>query len=195
MSARTLDPARLIRHYADSHDPDQRTSMADARIALCLKLGVAMDDIDPASGYNHSRDAYDSVRASWIWHIEQHGFNDFYDREPLEKAFAAWTRHRPQFTAGDNWLAAGRAAHRAHWAAINVTCSHYGVCDICTTDDEHADVERLEAAGRTPDEIWEITGFARCTGCGHLMRTPTLTTLPDHYCTHRQEQRRRENHA
>lgn len=130
MSARTLDPARLIRHYADSSDADQRTSMADARIALCLKQGVAMDDIDPSSGYNHSRPAYDRARASWVGLIEQHGFSEFYDREPMEKAYANWTAHRPQFTAGDEWLAAGTAAHRTYWATFGRACNRE-TCDIC----------------------------------------------------------------
>jgi hypothetical protein len=131
MSAHTLDPARLIRHYAVSHDPDQRTSMADSRIALCLKRGVAMDDIDPASGYDRSRNAYDHSRASWVLFLKEWGFSDIYDREPLEKAFASWTRCRPQFTAGDDWLAAGTAAHRAYWAPRGGPCPRQ-TCDLCT---------------------------------------------------------------
>lgn len=133
MSARTLDPARLIRHYAYDNDPDQRTSMADSRIALCLKLGVAMDDIDPASGYNCSRASYDRSRASWVLYLKEWGFSDIYDREHLEKALTTWTRRRPQFTAGDDWLAAGTVAHRAYWADHGDRCPRE-TCDICPQD-------------------------------------------------------------
>jgi hypothetical protein len=178
--------AALIRHYATISDPDKRTSMADSRIALCIAGGVDMDDIDPASGYNHSRAAYDRCRDSWVWNIKQHGFSDIYDGPAIARAIANWTTHRPDFIEGDDWLAAGRTAHRAHWATIDVTCSSDGICGICTTDDEHAKVEGLEADGRTPDEVWETTGLARCAECGHLMRAPAPATLIDHYCARRQ---------
>lgn len=184
----TQAAAALIRHYALSSDPDKRTSMADVRIALCIARGVDMDDIDPASGYDYSRDAYDSCRGSWVWNIKQHGFDSAYDGPPLNRAIANWVAHRPDFIAGDDWLAAARAAHRAHWANAPVTCNFTGDCDICTTDDERTKVEHLEADGRTPDEVWEITGFARCTKCGHLMHAPAPTALPDHYCACRQPQ-------
>lgn len=182
----TQAAAALIRHYALSNDPDQRTSMADSRIALNIACGVAMDDIDPASGYNYSRAAYDESRHSWVWNIKQGGFSEQYDGPALQRAIANWTAHRPDFIEGDDWLAAGRTAHRAHWAAIDTTCHFTGVCDICTTPDEHAKVEGLEADSRTPDEVWEVTGLARCTKCRHLMHTPTPTTLIDHYCARRQ---------
>lgn len=183
------DPASLIRHYAYSHDPDKRTSMADARIAYCIARGVALDDIDPTTGYDYSRDAYDSCRHSWVWNIKQHGFSESYDGAALRRAIANWTAHRPDFIEGDDWLASGRAAHRAHWASSTVTCHFTGDCDICTTDDERAEVEQLEAEGRSPDEVWEITGFARCDTCGYLMHAPASTTLPDHFCARRQPQR------
>jgi hypothetical protein len=178
--------AALVRFHAMSTDLDKRTSMADARIALCVARGVDMDDIDPASGYNYSRDAYNRARESWVWNIKQHGFNSAYDEPPLQRAMANWASHRPDFIAGDDWLAAGRAAHRAHWANAAVTCNFTGDCDICTTDDERAKVEQLEADGRTPGEVWEVAGLARCTACGHLMHASAPTTLPDHYCARRQ---------
>lgn len=187
--------AALIRHYAYDSDPDQRTSMADSRIALCIAGGVDMDDIDPASGYDYSRAAYDRSRDSWVWNIKQHGFSDIYDGPALKRHIADWATHRPDFIAGDDWLAAGRAEHRAHWATLDVTCGHHGSCDICITDDESAKAEHLETDGRTPDEVWQLTGLARCTDCHHLMRTPTVDTLPDHYCARRQQQRHRETRA
>ncbi|MEE4546436.1 hypothetical protein V2S66_31290 [Streptomyces sp. V4-01] len=180
------DPASLIRHYAYDSDPDQRTSMADSRIALCLARGVAMDDIDPASGYDYSRAAYDRCRHSWVWNIKEHGYSESYDSPALNRAIDSWAAHRPDFLEGDDWLAAGLAAHRAHWATIDITCSFDGVCDICTTGDEHAKVEGLEADGRTPGEVWEATGLARCDACGHLMRSLAPMNLIDHYCARRQ---------
>lgn len=52
----------------------------------------------------------------------------------------------------------------------------------------------LEGGDLTADELWAITGFARCDDCGYLMRTQTLVTLPEHRCTQRQALRR-ENGA
>jgi hypothetical protein len=123
--------ANLIRHYACSSDPDQRTSMADARIALNIARGVDMDDIDPASGYSYSRDAYDRSRESWVSNIKYHGFSDEYDGPALKRAIANWTTHRPDYIAGDDWLAAGRTAHRAHWASIEHPCNTQAPCGIC----------------------------------------------------------------
>lgn len=48
----------------------------------------------------------------------------------------------------------------------------------------------LEADDLTPDELHEITGFARCADCGHLMRAKTLVSLPEHRCSQRQAVRR-----
>ncbi|HEY5835033.1 hypothetical protein [Streptomyces sp.] len=115
--------AALIRHYAGSHAPDQRTSMADARIALCLAAGTDMDDIDPASGYDYSQRAYNSSRQSWIDKVKYHRFSEWYDREPLNETLANWAAHRPDATAGDDWLAAGIEAHRTYWAGIGRTCN------------------------------------------------------------------------
>ncbi|MFF5404609.1 hypothetical protein ACFY8K_16790 [Streptomyces misionensis] len=48
----------------------------------------------------------------------------------------------------------------------------------------------LEPTGMTPDELWNLTRFARCGDCGYVVHTETLTTLPEHYCTQRQVRRR-----
>lgn len=126
------DPAHLIRHYADSTDPDQRTSMADARIAFCLARGVAMDDIDPASGYDYSRRAYDSCRHSWVWNIKVHGFSTAYEGVGLKRAIANWTAHRPDFIAGDDWLADAEKAHLAYWEQAGHPCNRPS-CDLHAT--------------------------------------------------------------
>lgn len=134
------DPASLIRHYARSKDPDQRTSMADARIALCIAYGIAIDDIDPASGYNYSRGAYDRARQSWVSNIKYHGFSEIYDRANLDSALANWTERRPEYTTGDDWLAAGAAAHHTYWGELGLTCNR-GTCSL------HDDPEPTAVAG------------------------------------------------
>lgn len=111
---------------------DYRTSMADFRIALGLAQGRALDDIDPASGYSMSRASYDAARHSWISLMKFHGFNPDYDQEPLDKAIAYWAERRPQYLAGDDWLAAGLAAHRAYWQALDHPCT----CPTCDEGDE-----------------------------------------------------------
>lgn len=90
------------------HDPvaaaDNRTSMNDARTALCIALGVPIEDIDPASGHNLTRASYERVRASWRGHVGQFGFSEQYDRPRFEAAYGFWAARRPEFTAGDDWL-------------------------------------------------------------------------------------------
>lgn len=90
------------------HDPvaraDNRTSMNDARTALCIALGVPLDDIDPASGHDLTRRSYESVRQSWRDQVAMHGFSEQYDRPRYEAAFGYWAARRPQFT-DDDWLA------------------------------------------------------------------------------------------
>ncbi|MEU3990065.1 hypothetical protein AB0F24_17110 [Streptomyces platensis] len=101
---------------------DRVTSMADARIALCVATGNSLDDIDPSSGLSMSHSSYESVRHSWISSMRYHGFNDEYDRESLDKALAFWAERRPQYLDGDDWLAAGMAAHREYWQGIGHGC-------------------------------------------------------------------------
>lgn len=111
MTAVRLATARLLRvaSQARSDDPvlraDGRTSVADARAALCVAQGVPLEDIDAASGHDLSRSAYEDVRLSWRRHVEMHGFSEEYDRPRYENAFTRWAARRPEFTAGDDWLA------------------------------------------------------------------------------------------
>jgi len=83
---------------------DRKTSLADARIALCVAQGNSFDDIDPVCGYSLSRDSYERVRQSWRNQAKQPGWNECY-RPDLEKAIAFWSERRPEFTEGDDWLA------------------------------------------------------------------------------------------
>lgn len=107
---------------------DHRTAMADARIALCAAMGNSLDDIDPASGYSMSQASYDNARDSWVRQIKYHGFNAAYDRARLREALAFWVERRPQYLDGDDWLAAGLAAHRDYWQTLNHPCG----CPTCT---------------------------------------------------------------
>lgn len=83
---------------------DRETSLADARIALCVAQGNALDDIDPASGYSLIRESYERVRQSWRNQAKQPGWSESL-RPALEKALAFWSERRPEFTEGDDWLA------------------------------------------------------------------------------------------
>lgn len=102
---------RLLRvaDQARRSDPvlraDGRTSVADARAALCIAQGMPVDEIDPASGHDLTRRAYEDVRLSWRRYVEMHGFSEEYDRPRYEAAFAWWAARRPDLTAGDDWLA------------------------------------------------------------------------------------------
>lgn len=148
-------PGSLVRHYAGCTDPDNRTSMADTRIALCAARGVDLDDIDPTTGYNYSRSAYDDVRQSWIWNIKQHGYSRVYEGEGLARAVANWTAHRPDFIAGDDWLTAATAAHHAYWAEKGVPCPRE-TCDLHPAED-------YSLAGATPGPDAQEPLFADIT--------------------------------
>lgn len=138
MSRSRRDPAAIVRHYAHQETAgpvgkaDQYTSMCDARTALCLSLNGNVDDIDPSSGYSMSRRSYESTRNSWISTIKFHGFSAYYEQDALDKAFAYWVERRPQYTAGDDWLASGMAAHREYWHGVGRSCNR-------PTCDEHGD--------------------------------------------------------
>ncbi|WP_431959381.1 hypothetical protein [Actinacidiphila sp. bgisy160] len=102
-----------------THTPE----MVARRTALCLASGVDPADIEPGTGYDLSRNGYDSVRASWIAHITMHGHNEQYGRPSLRKAFSYWAERRPEWTAGDDWEATGLEAHRAYWDGTGRTCN------------------------------------------------------------------------
>lgn len=133
------DPASLVRYYADHHDdPDNRTSMADARIALCVARGVDLGDIDPATGYDCSRAAYDESRRSWVLHVKEWGLSEVYDRPHLDRAIANWTHRRPEFIAGDDWLTAATVAHHAYREEKGTPCPRES-CDLHGDEDEGDD--------------------------------------------------------
>lgn len=89
---------------------DNRTAMCDARAALCIALGVPLEEIDPSSGHDLTRRAYEDVRASWRWNAEMHGLTgdgqltDWF-AGAYGEALAWWSARRAQFAAGDDWFA------------------------------------------------------------------------------------------
>ncbi|MFI7089645.1 hypothetical protein ACIBUR_39425 [Streptomyces anulatus] len=118
----------LLMHYARRPldcavcEADRLTSMADARTGSCIAAGVALDDIDPSSGYDHSRRAYNRVRASWIDLIRQHGASQFHEIPGLEEVRASWAKTRPEFVDGDDWLPEAVAAHHQFVESLAAPC-------------------------------------------------------------------------
>lgn len=118
----------LLMHYARSPlscpecEADRLTSMADARIAICIASGVAIEDIDPATGYDHSRRGYERVRASWIDLIRQHGASDFHELRDIEEVRALWAEKRPRFVEDDDWVTEAFEAHREFIASLGRPC-------------------------------------------------------------------------
>jgi hypothetical protein len=144
MASQAQRAAALIRHYGTSADTDKRTSLADARIALLIARGVAMDDIDPSMGRDYSRAHYDACRRDWIFLVKMHGFSGFYGGgELLADVLAYWSKSGPGFLAGDDWLADAEKAHRAYWEQDGRTCPNPR-CDFHPSDD-HAELLRFIA--------------------------------------------------
>ncbi|GAA2554848.1 hypothetical protein ABWI13_28830 [Streptomyces koyangensis] len=115
----------LVAQSAESatRTADHRTSASDARIALCIRSGVNLDDIDPASGLDYSRSAYEAVRASWVDLVAQHGASEAYTLPKLLAARSLWEQKRPRFTLGDDWFVTAFEAHRAFVASGGLPCA------------------------------------------------------------------------
>lgn len=111
-------PSLVLMGLADDL-PDRRTALADLRIALCLYLGVDMDDIDPASGYNRSLDAYLRVRASWA--REHDRSPDWWTWGHSKQARANWERVRPQYLIDHPWPEIRALSYEEELAALGVT--------------------------------------------------------------------------
>lgn len=112
-------PSLVLMGLADDL-PDRRTALADLRIALCLYLGVDPDDIDPASGYNHSLDAYLRVRASWVRAHEESPGSDWTARNSRE-ARASWELKRPQYLIDHPWPEIHVPTYEEELAALGIT--------------------------------------------------------------------------
>lgn len=88
-----------------SDSDDERNRL---RRELCLALGVRPEDIDPETGHDISRDAYDRVRTEWRDHIAMHGWTK-YREVSLRKARAYWELRRPEWTRSDPWVTPGES--------------------------------------------------------------------------------------
>lgn len=89
--------------------PDRRTTLADLRIALCLEIGVAIEDIAPASGHNISRRSYENIRAQWQ-DVMACDPDSEWCRRSYDQVRRTWLRHRPEWT--DDWLSTPPRAER-----------------------------------------------------------------------------------
>lgn len=107
-------------------DADHQTTMADLRAAVCLAGGVSPDEIGPL-GHDHSKAGYESVRRSWMRHVEQWGITMF--DGTMAGVIAMWQEARPDLIAGDDWR---EAAEKLHRTAYPVGGCFYGDrCVIC----------------------------------------------------------------
>ena len=97
----------LLQAVVGAGGPDMATSRADARTALCIAQGVAMEDIDPSLGYDRSERAYRSVRASHVRNLREQPGSEYAARD-ARWAHAIWQRHRPDLAEGDDWIHAAQ---------------------------------------------------------------------------------------
>ncbi|GAA1065252.1 hypothetical protein GCM10009574_028650 [Streptomyces asiaticus] len=161
-------------------EADRLGAMADARIALCIANGVAIDDIDPSGGYNLSRRAYDEARRSWREMVEQHGFNELYDRPRYQKAYAFWAERRPEFAAGDDWLE-GIYAPIYQVAFFNTTSGEYTLRNFDTHEDAQQAVDTQRPYGDSTDALVIVTSpdGAGEAESNDLPVMPEQAALPD----------------
>jgi hypothetical protein len=102
------DMSSLAHRMSDMRDRGCPEYLAGAqemnllRGELCRVQGVAERDITP-DGYNISQDAYERVRADWIYNLQQVDGHKYLDG--ARKAYAKWIGLRPDLTEGDDWFA------------------------------------------------------------------------------------------
>lgn len=101
MSIVLLHPASTPAERAD-----RSTSLADARTALCLATGTALEDIHPAAGYDLSWDGYQHARKSWMDSTATTGW-DWQIVRDCTRAGAYWARLRPEWVDRLPWPTPG----------------------------------------------------------------------------------------
>lgn len=158
MNPAARDAAALIRAAANhASDPDlvvradARTSLYDARAALWLAKGVALEDIDPATGTNWSAAAYEEARRSWRAHVAHTEPLTEFTRPWFEKAYVNWLKRRPDLAAGDDWL-----------AGIKLEC---GDCGALVPAIDAAKACRYDQTERPPRLIEQ---YAICPACAGI---------------------------
>lgn len=100
MTAAARARVRLV--TLDRTVPDARTSLADARTALCLARGVPLSDIDPATGHDLTRRAYRVAVREWRQVLADGPLSD-YMRHGYQQARAYWAARRPEYLADGDW--------------------------------------------------------------------------------------------
>lgn len=82
---------------------DSEEERNQLRRELCLAMGIHPDDIDPNTGHNISRAAYERVRAEWR---DLYAKNRGSDRTKtnLRLARHQWETRRPEWTREDPWV-------------------------------------------------------------------------------------------
>jgi hypothetical protein len=122
--------------------------MCDARAALWLAKGVALEDIDPSTGHNWSAAAYEEARRSWRAHVVHTQPLSEYTRPWFEEAYAKWLAHRPDLAAGDDWL-----------AGIKLEC---GDCGVLVPAIDAVAACRYDRTVRPPRLVEQ---YAACPSC------------------------------
>ena len=84
--------------------PDRAASLADTRTALCAARGVPVGDIDPGTGYDLTRRAYETACREWRQRIAD-GPLDSHMRHGYQAARDYWATRRPEYLT--DWPDAG----------------------------------------------------------------------------------------
>lgn len=88
---------------------DWRTSLADARTAVVIAIGVDLEDIDPATGKMHNARVYAAHRAGWQRRYDGRVWGKFRgDPDQLipeaEEARQEFLAKRPDLDDGKPWI-------------------------------------------------------------------------------------------
>lgn len=129
---------------------DRATSMADARTALCLARGVAVEDIHPARGTDLSLRAYRSARGSWARLLAEQVTD--WTVQGCRQARDHWAAVRPGYLADEPWPELPRecdtcGALEQDWPADHPLHVPGGSqCPHCTQADINEDQRHVRSA-------------------------------------------------
>lgn len=136
MALKTRSPMRtaaISRLQASRGHLDWRAQRADARTALCIAIGAAIDDIDPAAGYHVSWSAYMRAHDSWVRALREDSGDGM--RRKCREVAGFWAQLRPEFV------------QRLPWPTHDITC------DTCSAPESAWDVTHrlhVEGSGQCP---------------------------------------------
>lgn len=112
---------------------DLATSMTDARTALCLALGVPIEDIHPAAGTNITFAAYERSRQSWLTLVADTGWTEWVATH-CAKARERWAQVRPEYLEKLPWPAPGIDPELSAWADRRLAEENAGITDSWKED-------------------------------------------------------------